>query len=234
MRAWWILPNRDQRDELLASDGETVMPLRTMLDPKLRPDGFALGVPTELLERAGPTRVAEILFAQRFPRWNGDKILLSISSAAGKDASGRVVHLGLLFVLEPRERPSFELGLGGLSAQDKTHATALIRRLTSVGRGDPWVQSVRDVIDLPSDSGPATNVALERSVVPFEAPYVLRTGGAIRKAPNRLKWTALTLLIVAVLGTWLSVHARTCSAPTPGNAPRQAEVLTGVVSWRFN
>ena len=50
MPAYWILPNRDQKDEIPASDGETILPLRQILDPKLRPAGFSHGVPTELLE----------------------------------------------------------------------------------------------------------------------------------------------------------------------------------------
>lgn len=67
MRAYWILPNRDQKDEVPASDGETIRPLREILDPKLRPEGFSHGVPTELLEKCGPQAFAQILFAQRFP-----------------------------------------------------------------------------------------------------------------------------------------------------------------------
>src|ERR1700730_2830625 len=49
MRIYWILPNRDQEDDFLASDGEKTIPFREVLDPKLRPDGFAHGVPAELL-----------------------------------------------------------------------------------------------------------------------------------------------------------------------------------------
>jgi hypothetical protein len=98
MRSWWILPNRGQKDDILASDGERILPLRQILDPKLRPDGFSHGVPTELLEKCGPKAFEQILFAQRFPGWNGDKQLFSVSTPAGIDSSGRVVHLGLLFI----------------------------------------------------------------------------------------------------------------------------------------
>lgn len=236
MRAYWILPNRDQQDEILASDGETMQPLRQILDPRLRPDGFSHGVPTELLEKCGPTRFSEILFAQRFPGWNGDQQLFSISTVAGLDATGRIVHLGLLFVLEPHERPSFELSYAGLSEQDKEHASALIHRLTSAAPGDVWVQSVRDLAALPSDAGPATNVALQRSVVRFDARYVVRPGGSIEKAVHRMKWTALLLLLVlVVLGSWLSLHAKNCSvALSSGNDPPRTVALTGGMTWRFN
>ena len=233
MRAYWILPNRDQHDEILASDGETTRPLRQIIDPKVRPDGFSHGVPTELLEKCKPSRFAEILFAQRFPRWNGDQQLFTVSTVAGVDATGRVVHLGLLFVLGPDERPRFELSYAALPEPDRAHARTLIRRLTSPARGDAWVQSVRDLLELPADLGAATNVVLERSVVPFEARYVLRPGGSIVKAPHRMKWAALIALIIAVLVVWLSVHARQCSASPRGEVSRAA-ALTGGMTWRFN
>ena len=229
MRAYWILPNRDQDDAILASDGETVWPLRQILDPKLRPEGVSHGVPTELLEKCGPKALAEILFAQRFSGWDGDKQILTVSTAAGLDSSGRVVHLGLLFILEPHERPKFELPYSGLSKEDQAYARDLIHRMTSSGRGDSWVQSVRDLIELPSDSRPATNVALDRSVVRFYSPYLVRPGGSIKKAANwrKSRMTAIILLILlAVVGVCLSVRA--CE-----QSPRSA-VHTGVVTWRFN
>jgi hypothetical protein len=239
VRAYWILPNRDQHDDVLVSDGKAILPLRQILDPRSRPDGFSHGVPTELLEKAGPSGLAEILFAQRFPRWRGDQELFSVLTTAGLDASGRVVHIGLLFVLEAHERPSFALSYSALSEQDQPYARDLIGRLTSAARDDAWTQSVRDLLELPSDIGPATNVELDRSVVPFDSLYVLRPGGLLKKAANRMKWTALILLIVlAILGLWCSVHAKNCSVVLrPGNEFRQAAVLTGltgVMSWHFN
>jgi hypothetical protein len=210
MRAYWILPNRDQNDEVLASDGETILPLRQILDPKLRPEGFSHGVPTELLEKCGPQAFAEILFAQRFSGWNGDKQLFSVSTTAGLDASGRVVHLGLLFILEPGERPRFELPYGGLSEEDQTHASALIHRLTAPKRGDTWAQSVRDTIELPSGGRPATNVALDRSIVRFYSLYVVGPGGLTKKAARHIRaWSAVIVLIVfVVVSVWLSVLAK--------------------------
>jgi hypothetical protein len=228
MRAWWILPNRDQRDEILASDGKTILPLRQIIDPKLRPEGFSHGVPTELLEKCGPKAFKEILFAQRFPGWNRDKQLFSVSTTAGIDSSGRVVHLGLLFILEPHERPGFELPYAGLPEEDRPYARALMHRLTSSGPGDVWAQSVRDLGELPSGSGPATNVALDRSVVRFDSLYVVGPGGSIRKAAlRRLHMTAIVLLIFfAVIGGWLSVHScEQFSRPA---------ARTGVVTWRLS
>lgn len=194
MRAYWILPNRDQEDEISASDGETILPLRQILDPRLRPDGFSHGVPTELLEKCGPKAFAEILFAQRFPGWNGDRELFSVSTPAGLDSSGRVVHLGLLLILEPHERPRFDLPYAGLSEEDQSYASALIQRLTSAGCEDSWAQSVRDLRDLPSGGRPATNVALERSVVRFDSLYVVGSGGFIRKAVKRRKWRTSVII----------------------------------------
>ena len=229
MRAYWILPNRDQRDDILASDGETILPLRQILDPKLRPEGFSHGVPTELLEKCGPKAFAEILFAQRFPGWSGDKQLFSVSTTAGLDSSGRVVHLGLLFILEPRERPRFELPYASLSEEDKAYASALIRRMTSSGRGDSWAQSVRDLIELPSNSRPATNVALDRSVVRFHSLYAAGPGGSATRCMLKsiTSTTAIVLLgLCAVVGVWLSVRA--CEQSS------RSAVQTGVVTWRFN
>ena len=95
MQAYWILPNREQGDEILANDGKHAVPLRQILDPKFRPQGFSHGVPTELLEKCGPKGYSEVLFAQRFLGWNGDKRIFSVLSTAGVDSSGRVVHIGL-------------------------------------------------------------------------------------------------------------------------------------------
>jgi hypothetical protein len=229
MRAWWILPNRDQRDDIPASDGEKILPLRQVLDPKLRPQGFSHGVPTELLEKCGPKALTEILFAQRFPNWNGDKQLFSVSTTAGIDSSGRVVHLGLLFILEPHERPRFELPYAALSDEDQAYAGALIHRMTSSRPGDSWARSVRDLSELPSGIGPATNVALDRSVVRFYSPWVVGPGGSIGKAGMRRKprMTAIALLILAaVVGGWLSVHA--CEESS------RPAVRTGVVIWRLS
>ena len=211
MRAYWVLPNREQRDEILASDGETTLPLRQILDPKLRPDGFSHGIPTELLEKCGPKGLGDILFAQRFRGWNGDKQLFFISTPAGLDSSGRVVHLGLLLLLEPHERPRFDLSYSGLSPEDQGYASALLHRMTSTGRNDPWVQSVRDLVELPSDTGPATNVALERSVVPFHSRYVLGRRGFPKRAANRSRLSGIIiilLIVFAVVSAWLSVHAK--------------------------
>jgi len=229
MRAYWILPNRDQSDAILASDGQTILPLRQILDPKVRPEGFSHGVPTEILEKCGPKAMAKILFAQRFPGWNGDEQIFTVSTTAGLDSSGRVVHLGLLFILEPHERPTFELPYAGLSKEDQAYASALIDRMTSPGRNDAWAQSVRDLIDLPSDSRPATNVALDRSVTRFYSPYVVGPGGSIKKAVNwRKPGTSVSILLIlfAVVGVCLSIRA--CE-----QFSRRA-VQNGAVTWHFN
>ena len=234
MPAYWILPNRDQQDEVLVSDGVAIRPLRQILDPRSRPAGFSHGVPTELLEKVGPGGLTKILFAQRFPGWNGDQQLFSVLTTAGLDASGRVVHIGLLFVLGPHERPNFAVRCSALPEQDRAYASGLIGRLTSAARDDVWARSVHDLAELPSDVGPATNVALDRSVVPFHARYVVRRGGSIEKAANRMRWAAVILvLVLAVLGLWLSVHAKNCSVAV-GDDPLPAAVLTGVRTWHFN
>jgi hypothetical protein len=211
MQAYWILPNRGQKDDILASDGAKIVPLRQILDPKLRPAGFSHGVPAELLEKCDPKAFAEVLFAQRFSAGSGHKQLFSISTPAGLDFLRRVVHLGILFILEPGERPTFELPCASLSEEDQGYAAALIHRMTSLGRRDSWVQSVRDLSELPYRGRPATNVALDRSAVRFYSLYVLRPGGLIKKSSNRLRtWRreAIVLLVLfAVLIAWLSLHA---------------------------
>ena len=213
MRAYWILPNRDQQDDILASDGATTLPLRQILDPKLRPDGFSHGVPAELLEKYGPNAFDEILFAQQFPDWDGDKRLFSVSTPAGLDSSGRVVYLGLLFILEPHERPRFDVSYAGLSDEDKAVASRLIHRLTAPARGDSWAQSVRDLSELQSERRPATNVALDRSIVRFHSLYVFGPGGLTKKTERRMsaRTSAIILLIVLVVVSLLSVHAMKCS-----------------------
>jgi hypothetical protein len=180
MRIHWILPNRDQEDDILASDGEKTIPFREVLDPKLRPDGFAHGVPAELLENFGRKALAEILFAQRFPAWDGDKQLFSVSTPAGLDSSGRVVHLGLVFILEQRERPEFELPYANLSKEDRPYAKALILRIASPRAGDLWAQSVRDISELRHLRRPATNVALDRSVVPCDSKRLNAGKGGVQ------------------------------------------------------
>jgi len=214
MRAHWILPNREQRDEILASDGDTTMPLRRVLDPKVWPAGFSHGVPTELLEKCDSKNLAEILFAQRFPNWDGDKELFCVSTPAGLDASGRVVHIGLVFVLESGERPRFDLSCAGLSKEDAAYAKALNERMTSAKHADAWAESVRDLIELPRDVGPATNIALDRSVAPFESLYVLSHGQPVKKAERRSKSRRIALIVSLI---FLVIVAG-----------------GGVVTWHFN
>jgi hypothetical protein len=229
MRAYWILPNRDQKDDILANDGEKTIPFRQILDPKRRPEGFSHGVPAELLEKCGPKAFAEILFAQWFPAWDGDKQLFSVSTTAGLDSSGRVVHLGLLFLLEPNERPEFELRYASLCKADRPYAKDLLHRLASRGSGDPWAQSVRDLSDLRSGRRPATNVALYRSVVSFDSIYVAGPGGLIKKTASRRKSrnaAIVFLILFAAVGVWLSERACEQSSRPPVHA--------GVVIWHFN
>jgi hypothetical protein len=238
MRAYWILPSREQNDDISASDGKTIVPLRQILDPKLRPEGFSHGVPTELLEKCGPKCLADILFAQRFPDWNGDKQLFSVSTTAGLDFSGRVVHLGVLFILEPHERPRFELPYGALSEEDRAYASALIHRMTSSGWGDSWAQSIRALSELPSDSPPATNVALDRSVVRFHSLYVLVRGALTKKSVTRTKWRMAAIILLSlfvIAGVWHYVHATNGSLPLRhSEQSSRLAVQNGVVTWRFN
>jgi hypothetical protein len=219
MQAYWILPNRQQGDDILASDGGKIVPLRRILEPQLRPDGFSHGVPAEILEKCAPPQLAQVLFAQRFPDWNGGKQLFSVTTPAGVDSSGRVVHLGVLFMLEPQEAPSFDLPCAGLSEQDQAYARALSRRLTSPQRGDSWAQSVRELSELPSRRGAATNVELERSVARFYSLYMLAPGGGLTRKPlwarSRARSTLL-LILLATLTIWLAERA--CQHPLRASA----------------
>jgi hypothetical protein len=216
MRAYWILPNRKQGDELLVSDGFKTSPLREVLDPTLRPEGFSHGVPTEILERCDPGSLSEILFAQTFPRWNGDQRLVSISTTAGSDSSGRVVHIGLLLFLDAGERPTFEVPCAGLSSEDAKHATVLLARMTKDAHDDPWVQSVRDLLESSPDLGPATNVELKRSVARFSSLYTLGAGGPRRKGGMGWRAAAVVIVIAAAISVASVVlHGARC-ATAPG------------------
>ena len=211
MPAYWILPNRDQKDELYASDGEKVLPLRQVLDPALLPPGFSNGVPTELLEKCGPRAFGDILFAQRFPDWDGEKQLFSVSATAGLDSTGRVVHLGLLFILAPYERPRFELPLGGLSEEDKPYASALLHRIKTPAPGDRWAGSVHELGELSFGNKPATNVALDRSTIRFHSLYTAGPGGLSTKLARWRPSSTMAiflLFIFAIMGVWLFAQAK--------------------------
>jgi len=223
MRAYWILPNRDQGDDLLASDGKTIVPLKEILDPTLRPRGFSHGIPSEILEKYD--RVEEILFAQRFPGWGEGKQLFCVSSPAGLDATGRFVHLGLLLILQGNERPRFDLSCASLSERDQSYAKALLERLRSPR--DPWARSVRELSDLPTVSRPASNVALNRSVVPFLSLYEAGREGVTRKSAfwRKSLTAAAILILIGVMGV---ISIRACERPS------RAELLIGVTRWRFN
>ncbi len=67
--------------------------------------------------------------------------------------------------------------------------------------------------DLPKDVGPATNVALDRSVVPFHSLYVLGRRGPIKKAERRMKSRKIAIILSIVF--FLIVGG-------------------GVVTWHFN
>jgi hypothetical protein len=235
MRAFWILPNRDQGDVVLANDGRRTVPLKEILPPETRPDGFSHGVPTELLERCGVERREQILFAQRFPRWSGDEQLAAVFAPAGVDASGRVVHIGLLFLLAADERPDFDVPVTGLSADDRPHASALIRRMSALESRDPWVASVRELLELPGPSGPATNVELTRSVTPFEALYELHGGGLVKARRQLSPGYALVLsTFIAVLGACLFAFVERCE-DVPKHGERILETSwSGAVTWHFS
>jgi len=213
MRAWWILPNRDQRDEILASDGKTILPLRQIIDPKLRPEGFSHGVPTELLEKCGPKVFKEILFCATVSRLEWRQADLFRIDNCGIDSSDEWFTSGSCSFSNRMNARDSSCPYAGLPEEDRPYARALVHRLTSSGPGDVWAQMLRDLGELPSGSGPATNVALDRSVVRFNSLYVVGPGGSIRKAAlRRLQMTAIVLLILfAVIGGWISVHA--CEHP---------------------
>jgi hypothetical protein len=224
MRALWILPNRDQRDDILVCDGGKTLLLREVLDPKLRPMGFSHGVPAELLEKYGDR--GGILFAQKFPGWNGRQQLFTVSTPAGVDASGRVVHLGLLFVLEPHELPRFDIPHAGLSEEDRRGAAALVHRMTSQEPGDLWAQSVRELGRTPANR-PITNVALERSAVRFDSLYTAGPDGLSRKPGLLRRWPAaiVVLILCAAAGAGLE-H----SCEQSGRTAAQ----TGVSIWHLS
>ena len=217
MRAYWILPNREQRDDVLACDGKTNVPLKEVLDPRTRPTGFSHGVPAEVLRDCEPERIGEILFAQRFPEWGGGKQLFSVSTPAGSDASGRVVSLGLLLILEAGESARFDIGYAGLPHSEQGYARALLERIAAPRHDDLWARSVRELIGVPASKGAATNVELRRSPVPFYSLYATdRRGMPATRKKSRVPVLTATI-VLAVASRWLWAHA--CG---------------GVQLWRFN
>ncbi|HYA16624.1 MAG TPA: hypothetical protein VEF06_04115 [Bryobacteraceae bacterium] len=227
MQAWWILPNREQRDDVLASDGEAVFPLRNVLDPGLRPEGFSHGVPTELIERCGEQAIPEILFAQRFP-WEGGRQLFSVTAVAGVDTSGRSVHLGLVFILEPWEYPRFNVPWGGLPAEDQAYAKRLLHRMNLPAPGDSWARSVRELAGL-KVHGPVTNVALERAAVRFDSLYEAGPAGLVKKSIfSRRQGTVAIVLLILFGAAAVSLYERGC-----GRTLRVA-AGNGVVTWHLS
>jgi len=225
MRAYWILPNREQRDDLLASDGVTVLPLKQILDPARRPKGFSHGVPSETLEKCDSKAWKEILFAQRFPHDEGGKELFCVSCPAGADTTGRLVHLGLLFLLDRNERPRFDIPYANLSKEDQSYATALLERLRSPS--DPWARSVRELSDLPAVSGPTSNIAVHRSVVRFSSLYEAGLHGLARRS-TIWKTPLGTVLVLILAGTVMAISIRACERSLRAEGP------IGVIVWRFN
>jgi hypothetical protein len=120
------------------------------------------------------------------------------------------------------------LPYASLSKEDRPYAEGLLHRMSHEG-GDPWAQSVRDLSELRSRRRPATNVALDRSVVAFDSLYVAGPGGSIKKTKYRRRTRTIAILFVilfALVGVWLS--ARACE-----QSPRPA-TRAGVVTWHFN
>jgi hypothetical protein len=100
--------------------------------------------------------------------------------------------------------------------------------MASSRRDDIWAQSVHDLIEFRSDREPATNVALERSVVHFQALYAVGRGGSLKKLHwRRPHVTAIALLIfLAVLSVCLSVRA--CEQSS------HPAIHVGVATWHFS
>ena len=218
MRAYWILPNRDQRDDLLASDGVTILPLKQIFDPARRPKGFSHGVPSEVLENCGPKAYREILFAQRFPGHEGGKEPFCVSCPAGVDATGRLVHLGLLFLLDRNERPRFDIPYANLSKEDQSYAIALLERLKSPS--DPWAHSVRELSDLPTVNGPASNIAVHRSVVRFSSLYEAGPHGLTRRSAIWKKSLG-TALVLILAGAVMAISIRACERSLHAEGPME-------------
>jgi hypothetical protein len=230
MRAYWILPNRDQGDAVLANDGLRSLPLRDVLDPGDRPPGFSHGVPRELLEKYGPEHQGEVLFAQRFPCGPSGEQLAAVFAPAGVDMTGRVVHIGLLFVLGKGEAPQFALSRDGLRADDRASAAALVARMRHREHADPWAESVRELFALPDVAEPTTNVELEHSATRFDALYRLGRAGLTRLGPRRPSKAAHAIVLSTFLAAAFvcaSLSARHC-----GDASKHGEQLLQAVTVR--
>jgi hypothetical protein len=178
--------------------GSSITPLREVLPPAQRPEGFSHGVPTEILEKRLKRDLSEIVFAQRFPNWEKERELIAIATPAGMDQSGRVVHLGLLLLLRKGEPASFVVSLEGLCEEDRRYASVLLQRLSVDEPGDEWARSVRELLQADPALGPATNVELARAATRFASLYRLGPRRLVRKERRRVAFDLLVLLMLVL------------------------------------
>jgi len=140
MRAYWILPNRAQKDDLFVSDGEKIVPFRRFSIPSSALRDFRTAYRAEMLENGARTHSRRFCCAT-VPAWNGDKQLFSVSTPAGLDSSGRVVHLGLLFLLEPTNVRSSNCPMPVCLKKTGHMRRVCLHRMAHEG-GDPWAHKV--------------------------------------------------------------------------------------------
>lgn len=198
MEAFWILPNRHQKQSLEVLSPEGIRNFREVISPAERPPGLALGIPAEVYNKT--QEVDKILLCQYFPEWRPHKNLLLISSPAGTDQNGRIVHLSLMMILSSGERPVFNIQTEGMSLEDKSYADNLLHRLKEPGDHDLWRESVLTLLKkLLQLSRNTINIDLKFSTIDFAALYELDQQGILKKKSKATILIPFLLLAIVSL-----------------------------------
>lgn len=101
MRSLWLLPDRGQEGMSYTVEGLSTKPIDELVDLKTLPPELTLGIPEEL-SRAHQD--SPFIYGQ-FAKIAEGQSLFCISTAAGKDISGRQVFLTNLQILSMGEKP---------------------------------------------------------------------------------------------------------------------------------
>jgi len=165
----WILPNRNQGDDILCFDGKRTFPLRDR-----RPRGFSHTIPNEVLQRSQGLP----LYSYRAAVNSRDQCVF-VCAKGPKDVTGRTSFIGILLVGEFISSKDFQLSVDGLAEEDRTAAETLNKRLTDTT--DPWVISALSVLDSQTSQTTITNVDLDRATFSHSAGFLLQNGIPVKK-----------------------------------------------------
>lgn len=104
MRSIWLLPDREQTGVINAIENEHFSVVHELINVKDIPPELVLGIPEEVF-RSKPDEY--FLFAQ-FAKLQSGAGVFCLSAPSGKDASGRIVAISNLQLLDSGEMPSLK------------------------------------------------------------------------------------------------------------------------------